>query len=71
MIRTVTVNRYEFSVRKVDELNEAILLKEQELKSTKGFLNTYLVKLELKKLYKQINLHGEDVIQYEITNAHN
>lgn len=65
MTKGITINKHEFNVRRVDELNLDILAKEQELLETEGFYNTLKVKLELRKLYKQINNHGSEVLLFE------
>lgn len=63
--RFISINKHEFNVRRVSELNEVILAKEEELRNTKGFINTMKVKLELRKLYKQITVHGSEVMAFE------
>lgn len=65
MLRYISANKNEYNVRKVEELNDLILEKEKELVNTKGFINTLKLKIEIKKLYKQINTHGSEVMQYE------
>lgn len=68
MTKGITINKHEFNVRRVDELNLDILAKEEELTNTVGFFNVLKVKLELRKLYKMINNHGTEVLQFERQN---
>lgn len=71
MIKSISDNKHEFNVRRVEEINEAILEKEAELKNIEGFVKTIKVKLELRRLYKQINIHGTEVLRYEHDKANN
>ena len=61
----ISTNKYEFNVRKVDELSEAILMKEAELANAKGLIEVIRVKLELRKLNRSINNYGSEILRYE------
>lgn len=61
----ISTNKYEYNVRKVDELSNAILVKEAELANAKGLLEVIRIKLELRKLNRLINNYGSEVLQYE------
>lgn len=69
MTNTISVNKHEYNQRRVLELNKEILKKESELKNTKGFINKIKIKLELRKLFKEINIHGEETLQFETSNS--
>lgn len=68
MTKTISVNKHEFNVRKVDEINERILKKEEQLKETTNFFTILKKRRELRKLYKQIRVHGEEVLEFENRN---
>lgn len=63
--RYISTNKYEFNVRRIEELDKKILAKEAKLQKVNGFFNTIKVKQELKKLYKQIQAFGSEAIEYE------
>ncbi|VEU80996.1 hypothetical protein [Haploplasma axanthum] len=65
MYRHISDNKNEYNVRRVDELNEVLLEKERELNDTKGFFNVLKLKLEIKKIYKEISKYGSEVMEYE------
>ncbi len=68
MPKNISINKHEYNQRRVIELNKEILKLENKLKETKGFINILKLKLKLKKLYKTINIHGEETLEYEIKN---
>lgn len=65
MYKNISDNKHEFNVRRVSELNDTILKLEEELKVTTGFFNSLKLRSELKRLYRQINAHGNEVLEYE------
>lgn len=65
MNKNISDNKHEFNVRRVSELNDTILKLEEELKVTTGFFNSLKLRSELRRLYKQINVHGSEVLEYE------
>lgn len=67
----ISTNKNEFNARRVEELDILILEKEKELKEISGFLNSLKIRLELRKLYKEINTHGSEVLEYEYINSLN
>lgn len=67
----ISTNKNEFNTRRVEELDILILEKEKELKEISGFLNSLKIRLELRKLYKEINTHGSEVLEYEYINSLN
>lgn len=67
----ITMNKHEFNVRRVEELNSDILAKEKELETVKGFFNTLRVKSQLSRLYRLINIHGSEVLEFEYRQATN
>ncbi|VEU80995.1 hypothetical protein [Haploplasma axanthum] len=69
MHKNISINKYEYSLRRVDELNEVLLEKERELKNTQGFINRFKLNLEVKRLYKQISEYGSEVLEYEYNKA--
>lgn len=71
LYRHISQNKHEFNVRRMDELNEVIKEKELELKKANGFFQTLVIKAELRKLYKQLNNHGTEVLEFEYYNANN
>ncbi len=64
-MQNISINKHEYNVRRVTEINSLILTKEEELKNTTGLINIFKVKRELKKLYKDIAIHGREVLEYE------
>lgn len=69
MLKHISENKNEFNVRRVAELDELLLEKERQLSNTTGFLNTFKLKSEIKKLYKLIVMYGNEVIEYEYNKA--
>ncbi len=65
MGKHISINKHEYNLRKVEELNNEIALKEETLKDTTGFINVLKLKHEIKKLYKQLDIHGTEVLAYE------
>ena len=65
MNKTISINKHEYNQRMVVELNEEILKLENELKETKGFTKVLKRKLKLRKLYKMINIHGQETLKFE------
>lgn len=64
----ISINKHNYNIRRVNELNQEIIKKEKELVNTKGFFNTLEIKAEIRELYKKLNAHGQEVIDYEIEN---
>lgn len=71
MFKNITDSKYEYNVRMVEELSSTIVDKEKELENTKGFLNSFKAKSELRKLYRLINSHGKEILDYEYLKANN
>lgn len=69
LFRHISQNKHEYNVRRMDEINEVIKEKELELENAEGFFQTFVIKLELRKLYKELNNHGTEVLEYEYLNA--
>lgn len=65
MLKYISTNKYEYSVRQVDILSNMILEAEKKLENTEGFLNRFKVRRELKKLNNKILVFGEEVLEYE------
>lgn len=65
----ITANKHEYNLRKFEELNSEIRRKEKELSKSKGFFKTYKLKNEIKKLYDELNNHGEEVLRFEIQSS--
>jgi len=63
----ISTNKHEYNIRRVDELSGRILMKEKELDNASGLLEVIKIKLQLRKLNKQINVHGSEVLHYEQT----
>lgn len=71
LYRYISQNKHEYNVRRMDEINEQIKEKELELKNASGFFHTFVLKSELRKLYKDLNAHGTEVLEYEYFNSNN
>lgn len=67
----ISDNRYEWSVRRVDEINKEIKERTSQLKNIKGFWARVKTRLHIRKLNKQLFMHGEEVLQYEYNRSHN
>lgn len=65
----ISINKYEYNLRKIDEINEKIIKLEKELNEVKGFNKTLTLKTELRELYKQLNIHGSEALEFEIHNS--
>ncbi|MCR1808968.1 hypothetical protein [Haploplasma modicum] len=65
MIKHISDNKHEFNLRRVEELSKEMTEKENELKSTKGFFNVRKIKKELKKINAQIEVHAEEISEFE------
>lgn len=61
----ISQNKHEYNVRRIEELNKMIKEKESELKKADGFFQTFLIKHDLRKLHKQLNIHGTEVLEFE------
>lgn len=61
----ISQNKHEYNVRRINELNEVIREKELQLKKANGFFQTFLIKHDLRKLHKQLNIHGTEVLEFE------
>lgn len=66
MYKYISPNKHQYNVRMVDELNKVIREKEEELKEAKNFIETFRLKLKLRKLYKKLTVHGTEVMEYEL-----
>lgn len=69
--RHISQNKHEYNVRRVKELNEIIKEKELELKQADGFFQTVIIKHDLRKLHKQLNIHGTEVLEFEYSRSIN
>lgn len=65
LITHISQNKHEFNMRRVEELNIQILNKEKELRNSEGFLAKFKLRNEIKKLYKSLNNHGNEVLEFE------
>ncbi|HHT55591.1 MAG TPA: hypothetical protein GX012_03415 [Acholeplasma sp.] len=65
MMNYISQNKHEYNVRRMDELISKLNKKEKELKTVTGFFNTLKLKLEIRKLYKVLETHGSEVLDYE------
>jgi len=65
----ITASKHEFNVRRVDELIAVIDEKEKELEMTEGFLKTFKLKSEIRRLYRILRNHGSEVLEYEYRNS--
>ena len=65
----ISANKHEFNVRRVDELIAVIDEKEKELKTTEGFFKTFKLKSEIRRLYRVLRSHGNEVLEYEYQNS--
>ncbi len=64
-MQNISINKHEYNVRRVEELDSLIIAKEKELRKTSGLINIIKAKIELKKLYKDISVHGKEVLEFE------
>ncbi|MDY0278281.1 MAG: hypothetical protein RBQ97_09390 [Acholeplasma sp.] len=68
MYKNISINKNEYNVRRVDELNVELLEKEKELENTVGFFNRLKVKNDIRKITKLLNTHGSEVLEFEYLN---
>ena len=64
----ITENRYEWSHRRVSELQVEIAAAKQALKETSGFIKRFKAKRLIMNLIKQQNKHGNEMLEYERVN---
>jgi len=69
MMNYISQNKHEYNVRRMDELISKINKKEKELKSTEGFFKTFKLKSEIRRLYRVLRSHGNEVLEYEYINS--
>ena len=67
----ISDNRHSWNVRRVEELQVEIALKEKELRETEGFFARSKVRSEIKKMERRLSKHGEEVLRYEYNRRNN
>lgn len=67
----ISDNRHSWNVRRVEELQVEIALKEKELEETEGFFARSKVRSEIKKMERRQIKHGEEVLRYEYNRKNN
>lgn len=67
----ISDNRHSWNVRRVEELQVEIALKEKELKEAQGFFERSKVRSEIKKMERRQIKHGEEVLRYEFSRKNN
>lgn len=61
----ISVNKHEYNVRKMEELDKEILEKKKEMLNAKGFLKTYKLRRELNVLFRKLTKHGTETLIFE------
>ena len=65
MLLHISENRYEWGKRRVVELQEEIKNQKEVVNNTEGFFSNLKETRKLRKLFKEQNLHGNEVLEYE------
>lgn len=61
----ITDNKYEWSIRRLDELEREILYYQDKLQKTQKFFSKMKYKRKIKKLIKEKYRHGNVILEYE------